>query len=131
MKTLEKIAMLAFTTVMGSTQINCTTIINPTESYVMHVIEKRDETIRTNLEDIMQSTHQLVHNTTYEREGASEGTPLWNHNIEGTAFAYAQKDGYTYLITNSHLVIDAPNRKIKPSSSAFSFQKSRGKNKSS
>lgn len=113
MKTLEKIAMLTFAAVISSAQVNCPTMIKPTEAQIIQTIEKRDRTIRKDLEDIMQSTHCLVHEVKYKLEGAPEGTPLFDDWGNGTAFAYAKKDGYTYLVTSNHLVIDEPKVKVE------------------
>ncbi len=113
MSVLEKIAILAFAAVMSSTQVNCTTVVKPTEAQIVQIIENRDETIREDLEDIMQSTFCLVHTTKYKLEDAPEGTPLFDDWTNGTAFAYAQKDGYTYLVTNNHLVVDQLDKRIE------------------
>lgn len=120
-KTLEKIAALAFVAAMGGMQPGCTTAVTKPseadiETYIIQTIENRDEAVRKKLDDVLYSVYRFEVKGEYQPEGAPENSPKLVISFPANAFAFAYRDGYTYLATNAHIIIMAlPDKKRQKS----------------
>jgi S1-C subfamily serine protease len=87
-------------------------------------IEARESRMQEDLDDIVSSVYCVRTKTEYMLEGAPEGTPPVVKSGHGTAFAYERRDGYTYLVTNVH-VVDDPEKlqeiEITPAPGGFAI----------
>lgn len=102
---ISSIAALALAAALGSTQPGCVQkmIVKANEADIVSAIEKRDQAVRQKLDDILQSIHCVRHVAEYTEIGGERSE---TNKAHGTAFAYARRDGYTYLITNAHVVTE-------------------------
>jgi S1-C subfamily serine protease len=110
-KTLSMIAAALFATSLGTAQTGCVKrkIVNETyvvtsDEDIVGAVERRDAKIRQDLDELVKSTHCLRIHSKYKMEGASQLGLTKEGGGHGTAFAYTRKDGYTYLVTNAHVV---------------------------
>ncbi|MBW2964238.1 S1C family serine protease [Candidatus Woesearchaeota archaeon] len=89
----------------AATQSGCTTMLE--RAKVNNAIEHRERSLRSDLEEIAKSVHCIRQTVEYRKAGAAPGSPTETKTWFGTAFAYTKRDGYTYLVTNHH-VVDSP-----------------------
>lgn len=99
------VAAAAFLIGGAATQSGCVTMME--QAKINSAIEHREHSLRKDLEDIAKSVHCIRQTVEYRKAGAAAGDPTETKIWHGTAFAYTKRDGYTYLVTNHH-VVDSP-----------------------
>lgn len=69
-------------------------------------IEQRDQKIKRDLEDLVKSVYCVRVDTEYKSDFSSKENPIPNKKKRwvGTAFAYKYENGYTYFLTNAHVL---------------------------
>ncbi|MBW2996780.1 serine protease [Candidatus Woesearchaeota archaeon] len=104
-KTISAIAAAIFATTLGASQQGCvsTKITPDLLQAIDQRYEQRNSTVRNKLDDMLGSVHCLRVTAEYKLEGSPEGAGINSYSVHGSAFAYAKKDGYTYIITNAHI----------------------------
>ncbi len=107
-KTLSVLAAALFAASVGTSQPACVSV----QGRVMTALEQRDARIRDDLDSILESVHCVRTSASYRLEGADASYPEKTRTAHGTAFAYMRKGGYTYLVTNAH-VVDEPEQITK------------------
>lgn|GEM_PF-3829505 len=101
-KSLSFLAAALLAAAIGAPQAGCVS----TYARVITAVEARDAHVRDDLDSIVDSVHCVRTVAEYRLDGAPEGAPTERRVGHGTAFAYAYHDGYTYLVTNAHVVDD-------------------------
>lgn len=86
-----------------ATQPSCSYFDARVRGVVNKTIDSRDSRRKQDLEDIMRSVHCVRSESVYRRVGKGE-QPTLKKKGYGTAFAYKNEDGETYLTTNHHVV---------------------------
>lgn len=109
-KTLSTIAAALFAVTIGTADIACTrpeprTADDIDDERVARVIDAREHRIRESLDDIARSVRCVRTRTTYAPRDNPAG-PVRVRRSHGTAFAYERRDGYTYMVTNVHVMED-------------------------
>jgi S1-C subfamily serine protease len=106
-KMMSLIAAAALSLGVAMPNSGCVTAL--TQATVNRAVENRERSIREDLEEIAKSVHCVRQTVEYRKDGAPATdlaeTKVWY----GTAFAYTKRDGYTFLVTNHH-VIDSPKQ---------------------
>lgn len=105
-KTISAVAAAIFATTLGASQQGCVSTANITPGLLQAIdqrYEQRNSTVREKLDDMLGSVHCLRTTAEYKREGTPEGAGINTFSVHGSAFAYAKRDGYTYLVTNAHI----------------------------
>ena len=110
-KTISTIAAAVFAASLGASQQSCTVPNVITRADISQAVEQIQNRFREDLDDMLHSVYCLRITADYRREGAPELFGPESRLSHGTAFAYAKKDGYTYLITNAHMAIKADELK--------------------
>ncbi|MBW2971818.1 serine protease [Candidatus Woesearchaeota archaeon] len=101
-KILSTIAAAVLAAAVGAPQTGCVA----SYARVVSAVEQRDAGVREDLDEIVRSVHCVRTVTEYRLDGAPEGAPTKTRRGHGTAFAYEHRDGFTYLVTNAHVVDD-------------------------
>ncbi|MBN1543873.1 trypsin-like peptidase domain-containing protein [Candidatus Woesearchaeota archaeon] len=104
-KSLSILAAAFLAAAVGAPQVGCVS----TYARTVNAIEARDARVRDDLGSIVDSVHCVRTVAEYRLDGAPEGAPTETRTGHGTALAYAYRGGYTYLVTNVH-VVDDPER---------------------
>ncbi|MBR9683443.1 trypsin-like peptidase domain-containing protein [Candidatus Woesearchaeota archaeon] len=97
-KVTSTLAAVLFAIGLGGTQLSCA----PTYQQIVTSIEQRDTKVRQDLEDISRSVYCVAIDSKYALKDNPEVSETYR--FTGTAFAYAKKGEYTYLITANHVV---------------------------
>jgi len=106
-KMISTLAAALFAVSIGSTQPGCVASRDLRPS-VIDIVSQMESHTTQDLENIVRSVRCLRSKALYllDIESASPAPPTKSRTGHGTAFAYMHKGGYTYLITNTHVVQD-------------------------
>ncbi|NQU78663.1 trypsin-like peptidase domain-containing protein [Candidatus Woesearchaeota archaeon] len=124
-KTISTLAAALFAVTIGGAQA-CSASHAQLRPADIGAVTQSESDIRQALEDITQSVHCVRTRTEYQRDSAEPDSPTRVRTGHGTAFAYMQRDGYTYLVTNEHVVTDPKTitvAEIVPSDGSNSIQR--------